>query len=314
MGAAAFVKPSAVGKDLLINATDALAQWAQGVPSTGISGNTTKLTGAGIASNFGLTPAGQITSQVMTNSATAADSLSQIFMGLLGQGRAGMAADVAKTVCGFYGDSAVASPTFGASLFEAAQVSALTSAITVGSLSAEQQALLAAFYQSAMGTVGGVIIQQDGCDYHGQPVPTVIAPSDLERGQMVAMFIAANYIAQTPGALMMVSNGQAIANGAQSVTVNGVTMNGPIAQGDAGGSANGGFLLCYHPSSPPVLNSTGTLNTTTGNFSSGSTISSVPEAMASLYYSAFAYLGLDLTTAAAKMAEAGISNPVNLLG
>lgn len=307
-------KPSLLGKDLAINSTDTLASWAQGFPSTGVSGSTTNLSGANVAKNFSISPSTGITSQLLTNSAQAADSLSQLFLPLLGANRTQAQGAVQTAVCSFYGDSQLASSTFGTSLFVPTNVSALNSAITLASLSNEEQALLSAFYQSATGTIAGVHIQQNGNDYHGQSVGGTINPQDYEAGRMVAMFLAACSIAGAPGALIMTHNGQAIASGTQSAAFTfgsnnqNLTATGPVAQGDAGGAYNAGFILCFSPSSAPALSTTGTFNTSSGNVTAASTVSATGDAIAGLYLTALAYLGLNVTAAANIMAASGASS------
>src|SRR5207244_325520 len=68
--------------------------------------------------------------------------------------------------------------------------------------------------------------------------------------------------AQSRGAMIYLSNGQAIAAGAQqtanTIGGNAVTLNSPIADGDAGGSYNAGLILFYDPAgSPPAARFTG---------------------------------------------------------
>jgi hypothetical protein len=310
LGGASTFKPSVLGKDLRFNNQAALANWAQGIPSTGISGNPSGATTANVAKNFGIQPAGNTTSALMSNSAAAADSLSQIFLGLFGSSRTMAQGAVSKATCGFYGDSVLADPTYGNSLFNPSAIAALNAGITVGSLTQEEQSLLAAYYQSASGSLGGVFVQQNGCDYHGQSVQNNIAPSDYEAGRMVAMFVAACQIAGSKGAMIMLHNGQAIASGVVQATVgpNGVTTQGPSAQGDAGGAYNAGIILAYDPSSPPVLSSTGTFNSTSGDVTAAPAVGAANDAVAGLYLTAFAHLGLNVGQAAAAMGQGAPSN------
>jgi hypothetical protein len=322
LGGSASFKPSVLGKDLRINNQAALANWARGIPSTGVSGGTTGLTSANVAKNFGIAPAAGISSQLVTNAAVAADSLSSLFMGLFGAQRTQAQAAVQSAVCGFYGDSPLASSTYGNSLFNPTAVSALSSAITLASLSAEEQALLAAYYQSATGSVGGVFVQQNGCDYHGQSVATTINPSDYEAGRMVAMFIAACQVANTKGAMIILHNGQAIANGTQSAAFTfgsnkeALTATGPVAQGDAGGAYNAGFILAYDPSSAPALQTTGTFDSASGNVTAAAAVAASSDAVAGLYLTALAHLGMNVSAASSKMASSGVSSagtPSNIM-
>ena len=312
LGGASTFKPSVLGKDLRINNQASLATWAQGIPSTGVSGNPSQLsvTNGSIAKNFGIQPAGNTTSALMSNSAAAADSLSQLFLGLFGANRTMAQGAVSKATCGFYGDSVLADPTYGNGLFNPTAIGALSSAITLANLSQEEQSLLAAYYQSAVGSLGGVFVQQNGCDYHGQSVQNTIAPSDYEAGRMVGMFLAACSIAGSKGAMIMLHNGQAIASGVVAATVgpNNVNTNGPSAQGDAGGAYNAGFILAFDPSSPPVLSSTGTFNTTSGNVTAASAVGASTDAVSGLYLTAFAHLGLNVSQAASAMAEGSPQN------
>jgi hypothetical protein len=310
LGGASTFKPSVLGKDLRFGNTAALANWAQGIPSTGVSGSPTNLTPANVAKNFGISPAGNTTSALMTNAAVASESLSQLFLGLFGANRTNAQGAVSKATCGFYGDSVLADPTYGNSLFNPAAIAALNSGITLGSLTPAEQALLAAYYQSATGSLGGVFAQQGGCDYHGQSVQNTIAPSDYAAGRMVAMFVAACQIAGTKGAMIMLHNGQAIASGVVQATVgpNGVTTQGPSAQGDAGGAYNAGVILAYDPSSPPALSSTGTFNTTSGDVTAAPAVAASSDAVAGLYLTAIAHLGLSVSQAASLMQQGSPQN------
>jgi hypothetical protein len=234
-------------------------------------------------------------------------------MGVFGSSRTYGAQLVNKAVCGFFGDSAMADPAFGDSLFNPSKISAISSSIQLGNLTAEEQALLASYYQSAMGAIGGVFIQQNGCDYHGQSVQNNIAPSDFEAGRMVAMFLAACSIAKVKGSIILLSNGQAIANGTQAATVSGQNVKGPSAQGDAGGSYNAGLILCYDPSTPPLLRTTGNFDTSNGNVRAASGLQSNTDAVAGLYMTAAAHLGLDMNAVNAAMLKAGVNATSTLM-
>ena len=329
LGSSSPFKTSTLGKDLRINNNVTLANWAVGSPSSATSSGTSSLTSTNISNLFGLPKVNSslsMTPAVMTNSAIAADSLSQLFFSMFNQGRSGASAAVDSAVCGFYGDSTLATTGFGASLFNPANIPALSSLIP--NLTAEEQALLAAYYQSALGNIAGVFVEQDGCDYHGQSVQTTIAPSDYEAGRMVAMFLVACNLANTKGALITLHNGQAIASGTSNVGLlnadgktavldgngNQVQTNGPVAQGDAGGAYNAGFILAYDPSSPPVLSSTGTFHASNGNVSVASAVASSVDAVAGLYLTAYAHLGLNVGAATAHMQGAGAaSNPTAIM-
>ncbi len=128
------------------------------------------------------------------------------------------------------------------------------------------------------------------------------------------MFLAACDAAQAKGAMLYFSNGQAIADGVQSVTatINGTnsTMNCPVAVGDAGGSYNAGLIIFYVPAgAPPVAKFTGTVNSTTGNAKSGVDIGNSQEAVAGLYLSALSWIngGTIPASALAAMQKAGVA-------
>jgi hypothetical protein len=308
-------KSSQLGIDLAVNHHSTLANWANGMPTTSVPGPTSSVTAASIGNTFVVKPAG-ITSQILTNTATASDALSQIFSSVFGAGRANAASALSKAVCGFYGDSQLLGSTPVSSFFDPTQISSLTSAITVASLSVEQQGFLAAFYQSAVGAIGVVSTEQSGQDYHlPASVSETVAPGDFEAGQIVQMFIAANYIAQTKGAMIINSNGNAFSKGTAAVTVgpNSVATNVSTPQGDSGGSYNAGFILAYGPSSPPTLNMTGTFSSTNGTVRGSPAVSTVPAALGGLYLTAMGYLGFDLTTAMSVMQSNGLANPSSLM-
>jgi hypothetical protein len=176
---------------------------------------------------------------------------------------------------------------------------------------------------SAIGSIAGVVIQQNGCDYHQSEtdpnlaslLATNVAPNDFEAGLQVAMFVAACAAANTPGALISVANGNVANNGTSSVVINGsTTVNCPLVTGgDSGGKYNAGHILAFHPSSPPTLTTTGTFNMSTGGVTAASTVFSVPAAVSGLYLTAFKYLGFDVAGAAAVMTTGGINNPMGLM-
>ena len=314
LGSASGFKNSSLGTDLGINAGAIQVGWAQGYPSANIQvstdTNTSSLTPASIASSFGMNPASGTTPTIMTNSATAADSLSSIFANIfnIGARKFGTQA-VAKAVCGFYGDSVLATPGIGTTLFDPTQIAALASAtIKPSMLTPNQQALLGAFYQSAIGSIAAVILGQGGCDYHfassdknlASELQTQVAPIDYEAGQYVAMFLAACDAAQTPGALISVSNGNCGCNGTTSLQIPNTSLTAQVpvtTLADTGGTFNAGYLLCYNPTTPPTLQTTGTFSMTDGSVTASATVFSVPAAMSGLYLSAFTYLGLNVSAA-----------------
>ena len=189
----------------------------------------------------------------MTNSAQAADSLSQIFMGIFGSSRTGIGnrcfQSGLRILRGFgHGepdlrDFALRSdPDLGTD-----QCNSGGKSHGRGTGSSRGLLPVGDWDRSAASSWSktAVIITANPCKTRSRP-------SDFEAGRMVAMFLAACAVAQTKGAMISLHNGQAIASGVQAVTVNNQNVNGPVAQGDAGGSYNAGFILCYDPSSPPV--------------------------------------------------------------
>ena len=296
LGGVSPFKTSQIGKDIRLNVSNKLATWAAGLPSTSISGG--KISPANLSNIFSLSPAaaGLINSQAMTNAADAtnalAAALSPIFKNDVRKGAQQMQA---SANCAFYGNAALSDPAYGASLFNPANIVALTAKMTVANLTSTEQAQLSSFYQAANGVTGGVILQFDGRDYHGGDPQTDIAPSDIEEARAVVMFLAACDAAQAKGSMIYFSNGQAIANGTRAVTanINGTTsnMNAPVAVDDAGGSYNAGLIIFYDPKgSPPAAKFTGTVNSTNGDVKSDSNVGSSKEAVAGLYLSALKWI------------------------
>jgi hypothetical protein len=321
LGAAARFKASAYGKDVRIANGNAKAIWAEGQPAASTGTDPGNLTVSTLAGKFGITPSGGITPQVMTNAATAADSLSSIFSSVFNLGARKMGPQtVTNAVCGFYGDSALATTGLGASLFDPTKITALSGAtIQVASLPAAQQALFAAFYQSAIGSVGAVILEQGGGDYHNSFdlafFTANVAPYDFETGTYVAMFLAACDAAKVPGAMIIVANGNCGCEAPVATTIN-TNLNVMVPAttgGDQGGNFNGGLILCYNPSSPPVLKTTGTFSMADGSVTASPSVFGVPQGLAGLYLTAFTYLGLDVAGATAAMQGVGINNPSGLL-
>jgi hypothetical protein len=323
-GAVTPFKSSQMGKDLLLGVGSNQSKWAEGLPASRIIGAPAALTKEKLFGTFSMTPpaAGFVTKDTLNKASTAATGLAQIFSSLFqNDGRKG-AASLEAISCNFPGNADLADPNYGSSLFTATNITALTSKMTVANMSPSEQAQLAAFYQSAMGVAGGVLLEYNGRDYHAQDPATRITPADIEEARSVVMFLAACEAAQSRGALIYVSNGQAIANGVQAnvtATINGtaVTVNAPVASADAGGAYNGGFILFYDPKgSPPAAKMTGTLNTTNGNVAASGQVGSVPEAVAGLYLSALYWtLGGTLPQSALDaMRKAGVaSNPTNIM-
>jgi hypothetical protein len=314
IGGVSPFKLSTMGKDLRIGVSKTPAAWANGLPSSTLKGN---LTSASLASTFSLIPAanGLTNSGALTAASNAANSLAQAMSPVFKNAtRKGSSELLTNAGCAFYGNTALADPTYGSTLFTASGIQALTGKLTVGALSAAEQAQLAAFYQSAQGVAGGVIMQFNGRDYHGNNPQTDIAPKDIEEARTIVMFLAACEAAQAPGAMIYFSNGQAIANGVQSanVTIGGqnVTVNAPVAAGDAGGAYNAGLIIFYDPKgAPPVAKFTGSINSTTGNAQTDPNVASSREAVAGLYLSALAWVngGKVPQAALTKMQTAGVA-------
>jgi hypothetical protein len=162
-----------------------------------------------------------------------------------------------------------------------------------------------------VGTVGAIIIQQNNNDYHGNGAPANSGPVDYEAGMYLQMFLAACDAAGQPGVFIDVSNGNCQCNSVGQVTIKGqggasVSVHAPNAMGDAGGDFNAGYIICYHPSTPPTMKSLiGSLDTMAGNVTAPGNITSVPQAMGYLYLTAIGYLGGDVNTAFAQMSAGG---------
>ena len=296
MGATGAFKTSQMGKDIRIGVSNRVATWAQGMPSSSINGGTS-LTPTNLSNLFSVTPAanGLVTAQSMTDASNAAADLAAAMSTVFNNGARNGASQLTNSAgCSILGNSALADPTFGSSLFAASGIAPLSSSLTVTSLSNSEQAQLAAYYQSAMGVIGGVVYELGGRDYHGQSPQNVIAPADIEEARALVMFLAACNAAHAPGAFLYFSNGQAIASGVQSVTatIGGVasTVNAPVARGDAGGAYNAGLIIFYDPAgSPPAAAMTGTINAS-GNATKSSSISSSATALSGLYLSALKWI------------------------
>jgi len=330
LGGASPFKSSQMGKDIRINNKNKLANWASGLPSSLVKGTPTP---AALAKVFSLTPAaaGLTNASAMTASADAASALGKILSRVFGlDNRKGGSSVLTATSCGFYGSSALADPSYGLNLFTPANVPDLAgiagattstdaggNAIT-NTFSNQELALLAAFYQSAAGVAGGVFIEYFGRDYHGEDPQGVIAPRDIEEARAIVMFLAACDKAQSKGALIYLSNGQAIAAGTQQTTNtiggNSMTLNSPVADGDAGGSYNAGLILFYDPAgSPPAARFTGRVDTN-GNVKIDSKIASSRDAVAGLYLSALQHIGADVGKATAAMQKVAIAaSPSDLM-
>lgn len=314
LGGVSPFKPSQMGKDLQIGFSNQVAAWAKGMPAAKV--NRGNLAPASLATTFSLTPAanGLTNTAAMTAASDAANNLGRAMASVFKTDtrKAGKLLDTSAG-CAFYGNSALADPNYGQTLFNPANIPALTSKLTVAQLTNAEQAQLSGFYQSAAGVAGGVVIQFNGRDYHGQSVQNNITPADVEEARAIVMWLAGCEAAGARGAMIYLSNGQAIADGTQAanVTINGTaaTVNGPTAQGDAGGAYNAGLIIFYDPAgAPPQAKFTGTVNQD-GNAKIDPNVGSSQEAVAGLYLSALSWIGNGKIpqTAVQKIQSAGLA-------
>jgi hypothetical protein len=322
IGGVGNLKQTTLGKDIKFNTSKASAAWANGLAASKVSGG--NVSPAGLSKTFAMTPAanGLINAGAFTAASDAANAISEAFANIFNtSARKGGQQLMTNAGCGFYGNSALADPNYGTSLFTPANIPALTAKLTVGNLSTQEQAQLAGFYQSAVGMASGVIMQFDGRDYHGASPQNEITPDDVEEARAIVMFLAACDAAQSPGAMIYLSNGQAIANGTTATTanVNGTTLNlnAPTASGDAGGSYNAGLIIFYSPTGAvPNSKFTGTVDANSGNAKIGPTVGSVKEAVGGLYLSALTFLNngtLPQKAVSAMQALGVASNPSNIM-
>jgi hypothetical protein len=310
-------KVSTMAKDLSIGVSNTVATWANGLPAAAVKQG--GLAPTSFSSAFSLTPpaAGLTNSAALSAASDAANSLQSALSPVFSTASRKGASVLAQSAgCAFYGNSALADPNYGATLFNPANITDLAGKVTLAQLSNQEQALLAAYYQSAAGVAGGVITEFGGRDYHGQSPQNNIAPADIEEARAIVMFLAACDAAAAPGAFIYTSNGQAIANktAAVTATINGATanLNAPVAQGDAGGSYNAGLMIFYSPVGAPVqAKFTGTVDQN-GNAKTDPNVGSSQEAIAGLYLSALKFInnGTIPTKALAAMNAAGVAqNP-----
>ncbi len=305
LGGVAKFKNTQLGKDLQISVARKMANWATGIAASSISKN--GLTPASLSTLFSVSPnaSGLVTAQSMTDASNAAIDIAAALNNTLGNStRNGAASMVNSTGCALYGNSALVDPSFGSSLFTASGIAPLNSLFTVTALTPVEQALLASYYQSALGVIGGVVLELGGRDYHGQSPQNVIAPADIEEARAIVMFLASCYAAAAPGAFLYFSNGQAIASGVQSVTTTiggtAATVNAPVARGDAGGSYNAGLIIFFNPTGAgPSASFTGTIAANSGNVKTASTVKSSADAVSGLYLSALKWINGGTVPAAA---------------
>ncbi|MEK6627745.1 MAG: hypothetical protein AABY53_03895 [Bdellovibrionota bacterium] len=314
-------KPSQMGKDLKVRVSKALANWSRGLPASTVNNPTPAL----LAGSFSLTPAaaGLTNSGALTATSNAINSITDALSGVFGNAnRKGAKTAVTNAGCAFFGNSLLADPTYGQTLFNPVNVPALAGRVTLANLTQNEQGQLAAFYQSAKGVAGGVILEFGGRDYHGNSPQNDISPKDIEEARTVVMFLAACDVAQERGAMIYLSNGQAIADGTAAVTatINGVAavgMRAPVAVGDGGGAYNAGLIIFYNPVGGPVASKfTGTITAATGNVKADPALVSSNEAVAGLYLSALAFTnnGSIPSSALTAMQSTGVaSNPSKIM-
>ncbi len=293
VGGVGTLKKSALNKDLRIGVSHKLVPFANGMPASTSGGNPSV---ASLSKVFSLVPAaGNFTNaQTMTNSANAASVLSGLYASMLGlKSRTGADAATTNSTCGFLGDIPLTDPTYGAKLFDPTQIAALQPLTAGGKLTVSEQAYLASYYNSAIGVVSGVGIEEGGFDYHGQ-TPQNIGSAAYRVARHVALWAAASDKAGAKSSFVLNTNGQAIASGFTSATINGVTGNVQNAQGDAGGNFSASTILCHAPAggTPPTLKITGAFDTTNGDVrgSLGSEL-----AMQGIYASAIEWISGTLT-------------------
>ena len=293
IGLSSGLKTSVMGKDISVGVGSTLAAFAQGMSVAAVNSATV----ANFARTFTLTPAaaGLISSSTMDLASDAANGISDGLALALETGSR-KAASIVKTSagCGFYGNSPMADPNYGTRIFTPNDARLISKINNITALSAEEQAYLGAYFQSALGFAGGVFTEYGGRDYHGSDPLTNVAVKDIQEARNIVMFLAACAAADAPGAIMYTSNGQAIANGVTNGNVNiegqAVNVNGPNAAGDAGGSYNAGLIIMFSPTGNlPNSKLTGTVDSN-GNCKIDPNVGSSKEAMTGLYASAVAFV------------------------
>lgn len=322
LGAVSSFKSSTLNKDIKFNVSNAPAPWAKGMAGSTLSGG--NISPAGLAKNFSITPAanGLINAGALTAASDTANAISQAFANIFSTNdRKGGQQMMTNAGCGFYGNSTLADPNFGTSLFTPTNIAALTSKFTVASLSTQEQAQLAGFYQSALGAAAGVIIQFNGRDYHRDNPQNTVTNADVEDARAIVMFLAACDAAQAPGSMIYLANGRTSNDGTTGATINingeSINVNSPVCPGDGGGSYNAGLIIFYSPTGNlPNSKFTGTVDANAGNVRIGATVGSSNEAVGGLYLSALAFLngGTLPQKAVSSMQALGVaSNPSNVM-
>ncbi len=286
------IKSSALGTDVMMGVNNKLASFAVGMPATkvGETPNPQNMVDA-----FSMLPAAKTNKQTVTNSANAAKKIGQALAGIFGlEGRTGGEEAFTAASCGFFGNATLADPTYAPALFNPANVNELR-AMAAGVTDIER-ALMASYFQSAKGTIGGVFSEFGGFDYHGK-TPAEIGVQVLQFADAFTAWVAACNASATNGALIVTSNGQAVSKGfTANVAVGGTTGNVHNANNDAGGAFNNSMLFMFNGVNAAVAGKTlGALNSTTGDAkpAMGSQL-----AMQGLYASALIHVTGTLTNAA----------------
>ncbi len=262
IGAVGPLKQSASNKDVLMGVSRQLAGFAVGMPASKVNA---KPTPAQLSGVFALSPANKTNAATMTNSANAATRIGAALGGMFGlDKRTGSNEAITAASCGFLGNSVMADPNYGASLFDPVRVPELAGLAT--NLTPTERALLSAYFQSASGVIGGVFTQYGGYDYHGQSAQN-IGTASIAAADAITAWIAAANAANANAAMIVTSNGQAIASGfTANQTVLGTTGNVQAAEGDAGGSFNNAMLIRFHATGAPTAGKNiGALDTVNGN-------------------------------------------------
>ncbi len=198
--------------------------------------------------------------------------------------------------CGFNNNPPTASAAYGAANYVPSGITNITNLIPATTLAAtgtvmslQNQAILAASYQSALGFNGGVMFTNPNCDYHGAGNQETANQDQTNANTVVAM-LAGFAAAGKPGVIQINSNGFAVSSGVgqATITINGTatTVQSPTAEGDAGGTFSQNLLLFYSPGVVPNVKTLGSINVTTGAVkgATGSPANSMVGAAASVLY------------------------------
>lgn len=294
------MRPSSLNKSIAFNSGSTFNASSIGVAVSKLNGGNVNPTA--MAALYSLTPAGQINANIMNNAATTANNLGGIFKSILGlDTRSGGSEVLTNATCGFIGDVPLTDPNYGKTLFDPTVIAALSGRLNTatnpnaGNITAEERAWLSACYNGDIGVTSGCNIEMGGFDYHNQ-TPQTIAGQVRRFARAFGMWLAAADAAKTKACFAGMSNGQAMATGVTSATVNGITGNVQNANGDAGGAHNKAFMIVVDCTTPgataPNMRTIGAFDTTNGN--SSSTLGDAL-AMKGLIASAFEFLAGTVT-------------------